>query len=290
MLKGKSLLKYLSFVCIIFLLFGCKDLEGEGYRIKKDGVYRYYWNPIEVSSEPHEWLIKGADPKIFQVCNNSDWAKDKNHAYYKDNIIFDADPKTFESIDRLYGKDSKHVFYYEPYTHTDRQISGIVSGANPNSFHKTKDDKYTDGKDLYHANNPMHVYDIKSFVQVDELGYIFKDKKYYYLIPLTELDGTILKRCPLSDYKTFHVLKEKNSILESPYMADKKKVYYDSLVVEGADAKSFIALNYNYGKDNYRVYYKNKQLMNADIKTFCFDGFDSSHDVNHAYKRDSIIK
>jgi len=289
MLKGKSLLKYLSVICIILQLIGCRDL-GEGYRIKEDGVYRYYWNPIEISPEPHEWLIKGADPKTFQVCNNPDWAKDKNHVYYKDNIIFDADPKTFESIDGLYGKDSKHIFYYEPYARADKQISGIVLGVDPNSFHKTKDDIYTDGKDLYYANCPMHVYDIKTFVQVDEFGYIFKDKKYYYLIPLGGLDGRKIKRYPLSDYKTFHVLKEKSSILESEYMADKKTVYYDSLVVQGSDAKSFIALNLNYGKDNYRVYYNSKKLIKADAKTFCVDGLDSAHDVNHAYIRDSIIK
>ncbi len=289
MLKGKSLLKYLSLVCIILQLIGCRDL-GEGYRIKKDGVYRYYWNPIEVSSEPHEWLIKGADPKTFQVCSNSDWAKDKNHAYYKDNIIFDADPKTFESIDELYGKDSKHVFYYEPYARSDKQTSGIVSGADPITFHKTKDGKYTDRKDMYHANYPMHVYDIKTFVKVDELGYVYKDKKYYYLIPITVLDGTTIKKCPLSDYKTFHVLKEKYSVLESSYMADKKTVYYDSLVVEGADAKSFIALKFDYGKDNNRVYYNNKQIIKADIKTFCVDDLDCAHDGYHVYKQDSIIK
>ncbi|BEG98935.1 DKNYY domain-containing protein [Bacteroides sedimenti] len=288
MKKRKSLFKYMFFTCIILQLLGCEDY-GEGYRIKKDGVYRYSWNPV-VSSEPREWLIKGADPKTFQICDKSDCGKDKNHVYYKDNIIFDADPKTFESIDWLYGKDSKHVFYYEAYARSDSLISGIVSGANPDSFHKNKDDNYTDGKDVYYKNFPFHVYDIKTFVRVDHFGFVRKDKKYYYLISLSGLKDTAPMRYPLADYKTFHVLKEGNSVLESPYMADKEKVYYDSLVVEEADVKSFVALNYNYGKDRHRIYYNHKPLVKADFKTFRVDCLDSAHDAKHVYKRDRIVK
>ncbi|OOG16878.1 hypothetical protein BWD42_18870 [Sphingobacterium sp. CZ-UAM] len=49
--------------------------------------------------------------KILEgIGGNSFWSGDKNHIYYNEQLLSEADPKTFEVLKRAVAKDAKHIF------------------------------------------------------------------------------------------------------------------------------------------------------------------------------------
>ena len=52
---------------------------------------------------------------------NGKISKDKNHVYYENRTLGDADPDTFEALNEDYAKDKNNVYNY----------GEIIEGANP---------------------------------------------------------------------------------------------------------------------------------------------------------------
>lgn len=49
--------------------------------------------------------------KILEgIGGNSFWSGDKNHIYYNEQLLSEADPKTFKVLKRAIAKDAKHIF------------------------------------------------------------------------------------------------------------------------------------------------------------------------------------
>ncbi len=73
-------------------------------------------------------LVDQADANTFQVydqnSNESRYAHDKDHVFYLENIVVDADPTSFLPLDFSYGKDKDSVFYQ----------GSEVKGADAGSF------------------------------------------------------------------------------------------------------------------------------------------------------------
>lgn len=89
-------------------------------------INRIYY--CHLTSEPTCVIVQGADKNTFIVQKwdktgnpglNPDFAFDAQHVFYYENIVEDADPKTFRKIgngyDEIY-KDSRHTYGYSPST------------------------------------------------------------------------------------------------------------------------------------------------------------------------------
>lgn len=59
--------------------------------------------------------IEGADAKTFEVFEDGEYAKDKNNVYYEENVLNEADPKSFKSLSKVssgLGKDKNKVYLF----------------------------------------------------------------------------------------------------------------------------------------------------------------------------------
>jgi hypothetical protein len=66
-----------------------------------------------------------------------------------------------------------------------------------------------------------------------------------------------------ADPQTFRVLKNSN------YAKDKQKVFYKGIVIEGADATTFEALEEGYARDKNHGYYEKTPVISSKGQTFC---------------------
>ena len=170
--------------------------------------------------------IQGFDPETFTVIQNAqnheDYFKDKNGVYFS-NVAGQINANTSKiagaDIDSFEVLDS--YLMAEDKNHVYRQ-GKIINGANPNTF------------------------------EVLGGGY-FKDNINVY----TEIGG--FKQLPRRDGCSFELIDFTNEIQWLGYSKDKNNVYYQSVVVEGADPTTFrvevdraFDKNYEY-KGKYRV-------------------------------------
>ena len=100
-----------SFIKIFVLMFLISNLIfsenkklNENYGIEDGEVY--YINR----------KIEGADAKTFEVFEDGEYAKDKNNVYYEENVLNEADPKSFKSLSKIssgLGKDKNKLYFFK---------------------------------------------------------------------------------------------------------------------------------------------------------------------------------
>lgn len=71
------------------------------------------------------FLVSLIDIESFEFIGES-YSKDKNHVYYKDKLIPEADPETFEILSTRYAKDKNHIY----------EAGEILPGYTPETFRK----------------------------------------------------------------------------------------------------------------------------------------------------------
>lgn len=84
---------------------------------KDPGQFEYYYSYSErifridnsIYIRGLEFLARIVDASTFEVLDYP-YCKDKNHIYYGDKLIPDADPETFEVLSLKYAKDKNHVY------------------------------------------------------------------------------------------------------------------------------------------------------------------------------------
>ncbi len=90
----------------------------------------------------HEPVLADADAETFELFENHDFARDKNHVYYlstqKPHVIEGADPASFEIYHRGYMKDINHVYHEIQYERIE-----IMEQADVTSFEETQYDDET---------------------------------------------------------------------------------------------------------------------------------------------------
>lgn len=86
-----------------FFLPGCSI----GYEKEANAVYYKSWNEGSGSTK----YPVDADPQTFQVFKDDNYAKDKEKAFYKGDIIKEADAATFETLGEEYARDKNHGYY-----------------------------------------------------------------------------------------------------------------------------------------------------------------------------------
>lgn len=124
-------------------------------------VYYYWWSPFEPSDTDGVRIIEGADPetfeaKIVRLFNVSQgntyqgWiSRDKNHVYYRDEVIPGANPHTYvvgENVSVNYDDDNVFLWHEaipradpESYTivfDTSSAARGTVFGRDVNNCYK----------------------------------------------------------------------------------------------------------------------------------------------------------
>lgn len=247
----------LGFACLILLLQSCiKSDEGKsGYKIEDGQVVFYRGYPVKRE------VVKEADPHTFKSING-DYGKDKKQVFYYGKILPKADPASFVCLDRPFSRDKNYGFSSDKILSEDGSHFRII--PNPPSTAKNVER-------LVYARDRHHVYtkggvvtgaDPKTFVLVPMFSgnYLGHDHKqvYWYNKPLAGADGSSFKRIT-----EFH-FKDKNAVWVF-FMAN--SAYWRP--IHGADVPSFEGLGRFYARDKNQVYYGDGMIIDgADPATF----------------------
>ena len=258
---------------IVIFVFLVANLGMAEY-IKKDNAV-YYKDEIWQADEKK---VNDADFKTFVELNKI-YGKDSKNVFYEDRKLDNADVKTFQAISDELGKDKKYIYRY------DEKME-----VNPKDFklYKNKD------KLLYFRNNGKlyiggsfleveYVQDLDSFEIIDE-GYS-KDKYniYYAGTPIYDVDKSTFQiimpdyyaKDKNNVYSGSDKIKDANpdtiKILNQVYLKDDKNVFLNfGQKIKNVDAATFEVMeeNASYGKDKNNVYYLGEKLKGADAKSF----------------------
>ena len=219
---------YFIFIIIFSILTGCT-----GYVVENDAVYYRDWNEARGSGKR---LLKGLDPKTFEVLENDDYGKDLNFVYYNGNPIAAADPKTFKLVAGLYAVDKIKAYY----------AGDSIEASSSNDF-KIIDSYYSsDYKDIYYTTKPLHVCKIKSFK-------IFPNESNQWDYQRWTTDGCFYYfmnfKIPSEDYKNIFLFNGSAGIAKDKkwvYMMD-RKINFDiegNKILDTVDVATFTVTNY----------------------------------------------
>jgi len=247
---------------------------------------------------------------VFLVANlgMAEYIKKDNAVYYKDEIwqsdekkVNDADFKTFVELNKIYGKDSKNVFY------EDRKLDN----ADVKTFQAISDELGKDKKYIYRYDEKMEVNpkDFQLYKNKDKIRYFRNNGKLYEA-------GTFLENTTVEDLDTFEILDDEYSkdkhniyyggvtlsdvdmdtfqiIMPNYYAKDKNSVYSGHKKIKGANPKTIKVLNIAYVKDDKTVFSNfsfSNTLKNADVKSFEALGQYYGKDKNNVYLMGEKIK
>lgn len=173
--------------------------------------------------------LAGANPKTFEIIDDY-FARDDKNVYILGYKVDGIDPKTFEALNYEMIKDKNGVYFLEN-----------ISEENENSEIKVKK---LDSKGI----------DLKSFKNVDNSDYYFKDKNGVYYE-----NSENLHKIENVDLKTFEAL-------DYDFAKDKNSVYYENKKLNEIDASSFEKIEFNFIKDKNGLYKIDKNDENDEIK------------------------
>lgn len=270
-------------------------------------------------------LLKNADPKTFKVIIDGVYGKDKNSVYYRSQKLSQADPETFKTIknpryefytplnSEIYSKDNYFVFLKE----------NIISGADPKTFEiiVNHEELARDKSKVYHSYMPYPDYgpNFRSLYSGDWRYYKLDDHHVYYGFqniegrdPFYFIEGAdpfTLKSIDCVDIsmeKTVNCDQNYDSSETGGirfygggnafnYVKDKKRVYHEDTVIDGADPSSFVLINKSkYARDNHQMYYYHSgtisPIINSDPLSFQIIGDDFARDNHRLYFLGKEIK
>lgn len=260
-----------GFVLLSFFLKGCSLPDGmkSGYKIEEGGVVIYTGFPARRT------IVGQADAKTFEALSN-EYGKDGKYVFLREKVIPNADPATFKLLGGSYAKDKNHGYTRDEIVSDDAVNFAIVPNRNETASNVAaegivyaRDSRFVyegtltiegadpatfefipmfngyyicrDKKAIYWQHKPLKGADGQSFLKVTDL--YFKDKNHAWALMLgREVTWSII---PEADAATFVGLKK-------AYSKDRKHVYYENRIVEGADPNTFEETENNGGKDKNR--------------------------------------
>ena len=166
---------------------------------------------------------------------------DTGGCVYKDSLKVD-------SIGDNLFRDKKGNLYFKTYDQTKHKIPVLISRLY----------NACEGDSTYDLANYI---DVHSFHQLSGIG-LYKDNKHVYIYN-EMVDGGNIGLITNADLKTFR------AIPYSFYAIDKKHVYYQGMIIENADCKTFEGISKVAGKDTVCWFGKDKKnyFDGADICT-----------------------
>ena len=175
---------------------------------------------------------------------------DHGRVFFGDEVMMQADARSFVDLGSGYAKDQMNVYMY----------GRVLENVDPSTFRlKERSSWRHHGHEGMHEPDPAHrgyyktsfnVYygdkkiDAMASSFVDLGGGYAKDSFNVYYF------GEKLKGCMASNFE----------ILEGGYAKDSFSVYYRGNKVDGAMASSFKYTGNGYGEDHFNAYYKGKKL------------------------------
>lgn len=238
-------------------------LDRSGYHVRGSKIF---FLPNWTS---RAWEIEGVDLATFEFPlpkgTDADYAKDKQHVYWRGNQIPGVDPKTFEILDSGYVRDASNVYRNGILICDDAAHFEMVSG----NFVKNSHTVYR----LYPATTPISD-DPAHFREISaQDGYSFcADLAQVYV------NGNAI---PGVDPATFRVL-------QGGYTRDaEQSFYFDEPMPEGTKIDSLEILTGAYAKDAARVYHLGHVVEGADPATFVVtdDKFQWAKDARQEYEQ-----
>ena len=220
------------------------------------------------AERPVSLVIKGADPKTYEVVNNHmNWARDKDHYFYADDIIH-ADRKTLTFVNDYFLKDKDSV-YVSPNIGDFKSVMvnpGDVKAINKyymrigsTIYYPPFQQGSTSVTKSFNTIQTIRVLD-QDIICVNNKTILFRGKSFKY----DNVDAASFQLFPID---------EKNDVYTgNPYSKDKNNVYYNQEIILDADVKTFVLIGDNFGKDAQNVYYQNQLLRGVDASSFKKDG------------------
>ena len=171
---------------------------------------------------------------------------DHGRVYFGDEVMMQADARSFVDLGCGYAKDRMNVY-----------MNGhVLENVDPSTFRlkerstwrHRKDESTPENKgyfktsfNVYFGNKKIDAM-ASSFVDLGG-GYAKDSFNVYYF-------GEKLKGCMASNFE----------VLEGGYAKDSFSVYYRGNKIDGAMASSFKYMGNGYGQDHFNAYYKGKKL------------------------------
>ena len=218
---------------LAYVLYGCRT----GFIIDKS-ANKVFWSTLDEGRGHLKTLVVGADAASFEVMRNIDthyykansFGRDKNHVYFENKTIAEADPKTFGNLDGEYWKDAKRVYIFDA-------MLAVIPIANSDSatFKALGEGWAVDSKRAYYYKTGFIPEDIKTFEIVNRVW--AKDKLAYYYTA---------RKLKNVDLKTFELMNDSCF----SFAKDRNHVYWHGWGVPGADPKTFKCENGWSGHDD----------------------------------------
>jgi hypothetical protein len=210
-------------------------------------------------------IIPGVDLTTFTFLVTNEYfsySSDKNNVYRDGKLIPGADPTTFELLayknqqnQLVYSKDKNHVF----------RDDEVISGADPKTFIIISQDFSSiyakDKNNVYHDGVIISGADADTFNFVDSSREYMKDKnRVYYIVDYYRGigEGVVVKDADPHKFKS----------INNEYFQDEKNIFYKGKKIDTFDYNSFQFLSNYYVKDKNNIYCSGKLLENVDYKSF----------------------
>lgn len=199
---------------------------------------------------------------------------DSDSNVYTWDISLDNNPDKYIFVGNKYSAyiiENEKVYYkgYQP----------VI--INSDSFRLLDNGYATDGNIVLYEGKPVDA-DAPTFRKVrssEGAGYCH-----------TYFDCFFTDKCRL--YKVGQPVEGTNAdskVLGEAHLVNNGKVFYRTDTISGADAESFLSLDYSWGKDKKMVYYGKKQVKDADIATFKAIKDRFGVDKNHIFEYGKIL-
>ncbi|MBT6506066.1 DKNYY domain-containing protein, partial [Candidatus Woesearchaeota archaeon] len=130
LIKEKNIKKIIFGLTILFIVIYFLNINFSFGIELSEGFNKKYFGIYHYDN-----ILSNADIKTFEVLEYG-YAKDKNHVYSYSNLISEADSETFQVVGGFFAKDKKNVFFKE----------NKVNDADPMSFELIKNTKGFYGK------------------------------------------------------------------------------------------------------------------------------------------------
>jgi len=158
--------------------------------------------------------IPGADPASFVSLGRA-YGKDARHVYRAGKVLAGAEPDRFEVLGEGYARDATNVWY------DGRRIEGAVA----RDFEVLKEGRARDSARVYHCGHIVPEADPRTYRWFDDV--VACDAQRVYVA--NEIQPNI-------DAASFEYLGHR-------YFADRNGVYWQGTLIAGADRASFRALS-----------------------------------------------
>ncbi len=191
-------------------------------------------------------IMTSCGKKEETTTENNNIKKDEKSVYYKDQKVKDANPESFENLNKYYGKDNENIYALDT---TGNEMEKIEV-EDIKTFEIIKWTYAKDKNNTYSLQKKVNL--IKGLEVLNDFYAKAENKAYFMTKEVTEAD--ISSFTPLNEY----------------YAKDKNNIYFGSAKLPKAiDNKTFTAIKGVYAKTNwwvYRIWQKIKWMDPASVE------------------------